>query len=226
MSFMFIVPCRLPGLFVANDPSIHSARRVSASRRSDLCTTHSRTGSTSRFCTESRVIASMDVEPEYSSRRRFVGAVLLSALLTANSIAEKEAQARPTFVFTKTDSGLEYFDFEVGKGQPVQEGDVVKILCSGRFLNYEGKTIMKNESYTFKVGSSEVVRGVNEALKSMRRGGIRRIVLPASLGYADRAEQPGPRSFGGQRLVDYVLSNPRVDSTVVFDMEVEEVRKS
>ena len=54
------------------------------------------------------------------------------------------------------------------------------------------------------------MEGLEEGLQGMREGGKRRLLIPSSLGYQNKQQQPIPRSFGNrQRLYSTVLNTER-----------------
>jgi len=74
-----------------------------------------------------------------------------------------------------------------------------------------------------------VIRGVDEAVRGMSAGGVRRIIVPEELGYpADgfKTVGPFPSTFSGQRALDFVLSSKSgmVDKTLMFDLKVISVK--
>ena len=59
----------------------------------------------------------------------------------------------------------------------------------------------------------------------MKKGGIRRIIVPSNMGYGSYpALQPQPFTDMEKRALDSVVKNPRRDQTVLFDVKVERVR--
>eukprot|EP00560_Eucampia_antarctica_P001243 CAMPEP_0197833982 /NCGR_PEP_ID=MMETSP1437-20131217/20793_1 /TAXON_ID=49252 ORGANISM="Eucampia antarctica, Strain CCMP1452" /NCGR_SAMPLE_ID=MMETSP1437 /ASSEMBLY_ACC=CAM_ASM_001096 /LENGTH=75 /DNA_ID=CAMNT_0043438339 /DNA_START=10 /DNA_END=233 /DNA_ORIENTATION=- len=66
----------------------------------------------------------------------------------------------------------------------------------------------------------------------MKPGGVRQLVVPyGELSYPkDDLEHtrvgPKPSSFSGQRALNFVLENPRVDRTLLFNLKVIRVDKA
>eukprot|EP00741_Cyanophora_paradoxa_P013668 tig00020704_g13197.t1 len=161
-------------------------------------------------------------------------AAAAAALQLAAPAAPARAAAAPLEEdYTATPSGLRFVSFAEGKGEAPAEGQVVEIKYAAYFLNYEclrGRLARRDvagdqEPFSFRVGSGDVIPGLDEAVRGMRPGAIRRLVIPAELGYKSPEDGPKPRSFGGQRLVDYVLRNPRVDASLLMDVELVRVRR-
>eukprot|EP00741_Cyanophora_paradoxa_P010314 tig00020528_g9983.t1 len=177
----------------------------------------------------SEAAATPDFAP-VGRRAALLSAAAAAALQLAAPFAPARAAAAPLEEdYTATPSGLRFVSFAEGNGEAPAEGQVVEIKYAAYFLNYEGKFIDKvagdQEPFSFRVGSGDVIPGLDEAVRGMRPGAIRRLVIPAELGYKSPEDGPKPRSFGGRRLVDYVLRNPRVDASVLMDVELVRVRR-
>ncbi|CAI7801454.1 unnamed protein product [Closterium sp. NIES-53] len=71
---------------------------------------------------------------------------------------------------------------------------------------------------------SAVIPAFEEAVASMKLGGVRRIVVPPEIGYPDNnfnKQGPKPTTFSGQRALDFVLKNQGlIDKTLLFDIEL------
>lgn len=82
------------------------------------------------------------------------------------------------------------------------------------------------------VGSNQVVKGLECALVGMKPGGVRQVVVPydGDLSYpkGDSSHDkvgPKPTTFSGQRALNFVLDNPRVDRTMLFNVKVIRIDK-
>ena len=112
---------------------------------------------------------------------------------------------------TNTD-GLQCLDLKVGSGKVAQQGSTVSVEYTG-WLASDGKKF--DSSYDrggqpFSVtplGQASVIPGWNEGLVGMKAGGIRRIVLPASLAYGSQGNQGIP-----------------ANATLIFDVTVVSVQ--
>lgn len=124
----------------------------------------------------------------------------------------------------------------------VEPTSKVNIHIVGRLLGKNG-WIFENsredkggEPYRLQLGSGMVIPGLEIGLQGMVEGGIRRVVVPSSQGYLDKALEPIPRDFGNrQRLYTTVMNSVRVDrerellgsdlaGKVVFDVELLRIR--
>ncbi|CAM6092442.1 unnamed protein product [Calypogeia fissa] len=147
----------------------------------------------------------------------------------------KSKMSYPDYV--QTESGLQYKDLRDGVGPNPREGDIVVIDWAGYTIGYYGKifearnkakggSFEGNEKayFKFKVGEDQVIPAFEEAIKTMRVGGVRRIIVPSDLGYPKNdyySKGPQPATFSGQRALDFVLKNEGlVDKTLLFDIEL------
>ena len=90
---------------------------------------------------------------------------------------------------TRTASGLYYEDIEPGSGDPAANGDHVEVAYTGWLSD---GTEFDAGAFGFVLGAGQVVAGFDEGVLGMRAGGIRRIIIPPSLGYGSRGSGPVP----------------------------------
>jgi len=82
------------------------------------------------------------------------------------------------------------------------------------------------------IGSGKMVKGLELALKDMQPGSVRQVLVPyGPLSYPEddlKHERvgPTPSTFSGQRALNFVLENPRLDRTLLFNVKVIRVDKS
>lgn len=82
------------------------------------------------------------------------------------------------------------------------------------------------------IGSGTVLPGLEKALAEMKPGGIRQVLIPyGPMSYpAEDLEHtkvgPKPTTFSGQRALNFVLENPRVDRTLLFNVKLVRIDKS
>jgi peptidylprolyl isomerase len=93
----------------------------------------------------------------------------------------------------KTKSGLQYQDLTVGNGAKPKPGDLVLVDYVG-WNAYGGvfDTSMDEgrEPLAFRVGKHNVIKGWDEGILTMRKGGIRRLVIPPDLAYGEMGAPP------------------------------------
>ena len=72
-----------------------------------------------------------------------------------------------------------------------------------------------------------VIPGIDEAVRSMQPGAIRRVLVPVELGYPEDGFArigPKPSTFSGERALDFVLSSKAMmDKTLMFDLKLVSV---
>lgn len=110
-----------------------------------------------------------------------------------------------------TASGLQYEDLTPGEGFEAQAGMVVTVHYTGWLQNADGSAGKKfdsskdrNDPFAFPLGKGHVIRGWDEGVQGMKVGGLRRLIIPAALGY-------GARGAGG-------VIPP--NATLIFDVEL------
>lgn len=95
--------------------------------------------------------------------------------------------------FRRTSSGLYVQDVEAGDGPVARRDSRVWVHYVGWLPDgtvFDGS--MGGEPFHFRLGGSEVIRGWNEGIPGMRRGGTRRLVVPPSLAYGARGRGDVP----------------------------------
>ncbi len=114
--------------------------------------------------------------------------------LPAANAAGVEA-GRPTRV--KTASGLQYEDIKIGSGEAARSGHSATVHYTGWLKSRDGSTGRKfdssrdnDEPFTFRVGTGQVIQGWDEGVQGMRVGGVRKLIVPAYLGYGSRGAPP------------------------------------
>ena len=119
--------------------------------------------------------------------------------------------------YAKTESGLLYKDVHVGRGNTPKDGDVVTINMVGYVFETGDKwcnTYKGIPSYQSSVRAGvrenqQFMKGLNEGVKDIKKGGKRILVIPAYLAYSyttifsDKNPEV-PLIPGGSSLVCYV----------------------
>ncbi len=109
-----------------------------------------------------------------------------------------------------TESGLRYEDIVVGTGASPQRGQEVTVNYTGmledgtKFDSSVDPAFNHVEPFKFNIGVGRVIKGWDEGVMTMKIGGKRKLVIPASLGY-------GARGAGG-------VIPP--NATLVFEVEL------
>lgn len=113
--------------------------------------------------------------------------------------------------YIKTGTGLQYADIKVGSGPVARHGQRVTVHYTGWLkgrLGIQGKKFDssrdRNEPFQFMLGMGDVIPGWDEGVQGMQVGGIRKLVVPAALGY------------GAKGAGDSIPPN----ATLVFEVEL------
>ncbi|KAK7345406.1 hypothetical protein VNO77_16010 [Canavalia gladiata] len=138
--------------------------------------------------------------------------------------------------------GVKALDLLVGSGEVPVDGDQLAIHYYGRLAAKQGWRFdstydHKDENgepnpFVFVLGSGKVIAGIEVAVRSMKVGGIRRVVIPPSLGYQNTSQEPiPPNFFDRQRLFTTIFNPTRLANgegstlgTLIFDIELVSLR--
>ncbi|XP_024399542.1 peptidyl-prolyl cis-trans isomerase FKBP17-1, chloroplastic-like [Physcomitrium patens] len=156
---------------------------------------------------------------------------------------EKVREPPPKFYELEGSSGVKALDIRQGMGAMPEDGDQVEVHYYGRLgakqgwrfdSTYDHKDFFGNpEPYVFILGDKNVISGINSAVRSMKEGGVRRVVIPPSQGYQNTNQGPIPPDyFDRQRLYTTIFNQTRLANgegdtlgTLIFDIELLKVRK-
>jgi FKBP-type peptidyl-prolyl cis-trans isomerase FkpA len=124
--------------------------------------------------------------------------MLVSPLTQGATMSEANA--------TTTASGLKYEDVKVGTGETATAGKTVSVHYTGWLTDGKKFDSSKDRGkpFEFPLGGGRVIKGWDEGVQGMKVGGVRKLTIPASLGY-------GSRGAGG-------VIPP--DATLVFEVEL------
>ena len=165
------------------------------------------------------------------SPRRVVAAVCASGLFSFSSgplmnaahAATEPDDGRPRYTRSVA-TGIDFYEYKIGDGPTVKSGDKVSLNYKGRLAGRQGwvydDTFQEGkEPVRLTVGTTNCIRGLELGLAgdgadggmaAMRKGGKRRLVIPARLGYTSTDECPIPSEFAQkQRLYSTVLNPVR-----------------
>jgi len=109
-----------------------------------------------------------------------------------------------------TPSGLQYEDSQEGSGPAAQAGQTVSVHYTGWLENGKKFDSSKDrqQPFDFPLGRGQVIKGWDEGVQGMKVGGIRKLTIPASLGY-------GARGAGG---------GIPANATLIFEVELLGIR--
>ncbi|XP_011626608.1 peptidyl-prolyl cis-trans isomerase FKBP17-1, chloroplastic isoform X2 [Amborella trichopoda] len=112
-------------------------------------------------------------------------------------------------------------------------------VISDQFIELQGSGGVKyfdlrNGDGASPVNGDQVISGIEAAVKSMKVGGIRRVIVPPSQGYQNTSQEPiPPNFFDRQRLFTTIFNPTRLANgegstlgTLIFDIELLSIRHS
>lgn len=184
------------------------------------------------------VTVASTLPPTLTRRHLLVAGATASALLTAAASA-----APPKFAEIPDSGGVKALDLREGSGEVPADGDQVAIHYYGRLAAKQGWRFdstydHKDETgdpmpFVFTIGSGKVIPGIEAAVKSMRVGGLRRVIIPPSQGYQNTSQEPiPPNFFDRQRLFTTIFNPTRLANgegstlgTLIFDIELINIRQ-
>jgi peptidylprolyl isomerase len=90
------------------------------------------------------------------------------------------------------DGGLRYIDETVGDGEAPRSGQRVRVHYTGWLTDGArfDSSRTANRPFEFDLGQGQVIQGWDAGVASMRVGGKRRLIIPASMGYGARGYPP------------------------------------
>eukprot|EP00271_Cylindrocystis_brebissonii_P004693 TRINITY_DN1650_c0_g1_i1.p1 TRINITY_DN1650_c0_g1~~TRINITY_DN1650_c0_g1_i1.p1 ORF type:complete len:295 (-),score=42.31 TRINITY_DN1650_c0_g1_i1:696-1580(-) len=110
----------------------------------------------------------------------------LPEVLDEKKLCDADCETGLTGIATvTTESGLAYKDIVVGKGPSPPIGfqvaaDYVAMIPTGKIFD---SSLEKGLPYIFRVGSGQVIAGLDEGLQTMKVGGVRRLFIPGPLAF-------------------------------------------
>lgn len=137
--------------------------------------------------------------------------VIYNQSSTGQTTTSSDALSIPEGVDTiTTASGLQYQDLVVGDGQAAQTGDVVVVHYTGWLTDNTkfDSSLDRGTPFTFPLGAGRVIKGWDEGVAGMQPGGVRRLIIPAELGYGER---------GSGNLI-------KPGDTLIFEVELLEIQ--
>ena len=149
------------------------------------------------------IVQALQMQPAPVDRRgllKHVGLTVASSVaFPVASLAVGTSGSSPDLKFVSSPTGLQYADAKIGTGESFTQGTVVTIdyVMSTTGARYGSKiysTADKGAPYRFKLGDKTTIKGIEEAIaggdgvEPMKAGGVRRIIIPATLAYQSLAQ--------------------------------------
>ena len=121
-------------------------------------------------------------------------------------------QIASTTMPTENVTDLQITDEVVGTGAVAVAGDTVTVNYVGALIDgtvFDASANHGSTGFTFPLGAGQVIKGWDLGVAGMKEGGKRKLVIPATLAYGDRA-------------VGNVIP---ANATLVFEVELVKVQK-
>ena len=130
--------------------------------------------------------------------------------------AEKEAQELEAYLLANNideearESGLIYIETKTGKGNNPQAGQTCVMHYTGKLLDGTvfDSSVERNQPFEFILGQGQVIKGWDEGVALMKKGGKATLIIPSELGYG---------SNGAGNLIPPYAS-------LVFDVELLDIK--
>ena len=137
--------------------------------------------------------ASARPQPASANKNLRIGAIILVVLVAASAvlyvISRRGTQAVSEIT---TESGLKIQDLRVGDGPSPQPGQTISVNYVGWLQNGKefDSSYKRGTPAQFKVGVGGLIKGWDEGLLTMKKGGKRKLIIPGDLAYGPRGK-PG-----------------------------------
>ncbi len=100
---------------------------------------------------------------------------------------------QPVTLQAPTTDGLREGDIVVGSGAQPQTGQLLTVQYTGWLADgtqFDSSRKVGSQPFQFTLGQGQVIKGWDEGLSTMKVGGVRRLVIPAALGYGAAGSPP------------------------------------
>ena len=121
---------------------------------------------------------------------------------TAAMTSDEQADPIPKESYKKLPSGVVYADIRSGSGTDVvQLGSRVNLRWVLRRSNgyfVDSSEVQGDVPFIFTVGDGTAIAGLDEAIRGVKAGGVRRMLIPLRFAYVDGLDdgKPGPLPDG------------------------------
>jgi len=130
-----------------------------------------------------------------------------------------------------TKSGLKIIEFHKGSEQKPEWGNFL-IINYVMYRNISGKLEKLNDTYNNKVpflfihGGGQVIKGLEEAVHSMGKGGKRRVIISAENGYSGPGLGPIPAENSNRKKIYADSPLESKENFLIFDIELLDIKKN
>ena len=89
-------------------------------------------------------------------------------------------------------AGLGIEDIKTGTGAEAKAGNTVTVHYVGTLTNGNkfDSSRDRGQGFSFKLGAGQVIKGWDQGVAGMKIGGVRKLTIPADLGYGARGYPP------------------------------------
>lgn len=111
----------------------------------------------------------------------------------AGNPATESANSAVTAASSKSVSGIQIEDVVVGEGTEAHKGNKVSVNYLGTLASNGKKfdsSYDRNEPFTFKLGSGQVIEGWEKGIVGMKEGGKRILTIPPEKAYGPNGYPP------------------------------------
>ena len=128
---------------------------------------------------------------------------------TVDSPAPGTASAVPAAAEATASAGLKSEDLKEGTGPAAKSGDKVSVHYTGTLVSGEkfDSSLDRGTPFEFVLGAGSVIKGWDQGVVGMKKGGKRKLTIPSELGYGERGS--------GAKIPP--------NSTLVFEIELLEI---
>jgi len=131
--------------------------------------------------------------------------LLFLSIITLNCNSNKKTE---NISYVETETGLKYKILKEGTGEPARVGQEVLIHETMSYINdsllFDSRTLPSPVKVL--VGGSQAIAGVDEALVGMKKGEIKKLIVPPKL---------------SRRTGEHTFPNP--DSTLLYEIELIDI---
>ena len=130
--------------------------------------------------------------------------------------AEKESQELEAYLLANNideearESGLIYIETKAGKGNNPKTGQTCVMHYTGKLLDGTvfDSSVERNQPFEFTLGQGQVIKGWDEGVALMKKGGKATLIIPSELGYGSNG--------AGNVIPPY--------ASLVFDVELLDIK--
>ncbi|CAN0891490.1 Peptidyl-prolyl cis-trans isomerase FKBP17-2, chloroplastic [Linum grandiflorum] len=159
----------------------------------------------------------------FTSTRRFgLGAAGISwaAFLASRIVSNKKTKDMEKEGVVTLPNGIRYYDMEIGAGECPREGDLVVMNLKGNVVGgSDGEEIVDTKAMAMVVTGSRpyskgMCEGVEHVVRSMKAGGVRKVIVPPSFGFGVHGADFGPlsRKISPSSTLEYIVEVCSVSS--------------